>query len=130
MDKLQADALEAQRLAQQKELELTRLSNEFKAIPEKAAKLTQRVESIRSTRAFLNDEASLRADFKRQFRLQWQGNSMGRFDYTDTAVLLVTRNERMEVLAELETEATAELEKLHEDNKRLAKQLGRSRWQF
>jgi hypothetical protein len=68
------------------------------------------LESIRATKEFL-DEGSLRGEFKRQFRLQWSDNVVGNFDHTDTAVLLTTRHERLEVLGELETQLLADLER-------------------
>jgi hypothetical protein len=129
LNRLESEALEAQRKANQKKLELTKLFDQFSALPERAARLVRKLESTRATKESL-DEASLRAEFKRQFRLQWSDGTIGAFNHVDTAALLVTRGERMEVLNDLEIETTRELEQLRDRNKVLARQLGRPRWLF
>jgi hypothetical protein len=126
LDKLQRDTLEAERRAKQKELELTKLFDDFCSLPGKADSINRRLADVRTTREALS-ETSLTTKF-RQLYTEGLAGTASAFGFADqVALALLTSRLRIEVLNEQEVELTASLAKLQEDDKRLSKALGRPR---
>jgi phosphoglycolate phosphatase-like HAD superfamily hydrolase len=139
LDKLQADALEARRKAEQKEAEITRLFNEFQALPDRAKQLTDRLAGLTAARKQLADE-QLTATFIDSYRDAWtcepsignatqlrQMHAAAEQHAQNYAALVATRAMRPGIIDEIESTLTAELKEVENLNVKLARQLGRSR---
>jgi hypothetical protein len=130
LDELEAQALEAQRKANQKRAELEALYSEFVSLPARAANLTEKLENIQAIRTTLNLEA-LKAQFSELYRLPAiDGARQYTADVESVAAIISTVDLRLAVLADSETKLATEFEKLEARNKVLAKLLGRPKNQL
>jgi DNA repair exonuclease SbcCD ATPase subunit len=130
LDALEAEALEAQRRFNAKREELTRSYNEFASLPEKAARIASKLEAIDVARTAL-DESALRAQIAEAYRLaviEGQAQRLG--DADAAAMVLFTREIRLQTLADTEATLRADLKALNTRNAELAKLLGRPRNQL
>jgi hypothetical protein len=123
LERLERAAEEAQRLAEAKNAELSRLWSEYNNLPEKVEAINIRQAQIATELRSLEPEA-LKESFKSAFSALVRGASGSQDGLNLIAGMVATREWRVEVLEHLENELESELSGLRARSKVLAKKLG------
>jgi len=124
-DKLNRQASESRRLADQAEAGLRLAWNEFLSLPEAVEKLRATLEQIAHERQML-DPGALKLEYQRLY-LHGLKNPQQDLQAQELAMLplLITSDWRREVLDKLHTETLSKLETLKKRNSELSRKLGR-----
>jgi hypothetical protein len=126
LDKLQAEATEAQRKAKAKSDELERAFSEFSSIPTLAAAEQERLNRVKATRERLSLDR-LNAELKEAARSAFDADYLTNPRINEVSMLLASRAMRLVVCDDVEREACAVLNELRAKNIALAKKLGQAR---
>jgi hypothetical protein len=122
-DELTRRATEAKQLADQKNRELQSLWNDFQSVPSKADAVKAKLASLQAERESL-DIDKLNAAFADHYRALLAGTTQDRMALALHSGVIATRELRLAIIAELESELNAQLAGLKTRSKAFARKLG------